>query len=68
MLEWVGIPFSRESSQPRDGTHVSYISCIGSLQLAIPGKPGVAIYKVSLKKKKVIEMCRVGEFGKKREI
>ena len=29
MLEWVVVPFSRESSQPRDQTHVSYISCIG---------------------------------------
>ena len=29
LLEWVARPFSRESSQPRDQTHVSYISCIG---------------------------------------
>ena len=29
ILEWVAIPFSRGSSQPRDQTHVSYISCIG---------------------------------------
>ena len=28
--EWVAISFSRGSFQPRDGTHVSYISCIGS--------------------------------------
>ena len=28
-LEWVAVPSSRESSPPRDGTHVSYISCIG---------------------------------------
>ena len=27
--EWVARPSSRESSQPRDQTHVSYISCIG---------------------------------------
>ena len=26
ILEWVGIPFSRGSSQPRDGSRVSYIS------------------------------------------
>ena len=25
-LEWVVIPFSRASSQPRDGTQVSYIA------------------------------------------
>ena len=26
ILEWVTIPFSRESSQPRDQTQVSYIA------------------------------------------
>ena len=30
LLEWVAISFSRGSSWPRDRTHVSYISCIGS--------------------------------------
>ena len=29
ILEWVAMPSSRGSSRPRDGTHVSYISCIG---------------------------------------
>ena len=29
ILEWVAFPFSRRSSQPRDRTHVSYVSCIG---------------------------------------
>ena len=29
ILERVAMPFSRGSSQPRDRTHVSYISCIG---------------------------------------
>ena len=29
ILEWVAMPFSRESSPPRDQTHISYISCIG---------------------------------------
>ena len=28
VLEWVGISFSRGSSQPRDWTWVSYVSCI----------------------------------------
>ena len=27
ILEWVAIPFSRGSSQPRDWTHVSYVCC-----------------------------------------
>ena len=29
ILEWVAMPSSRGSSQPSDGTCVSYISCIG---------------------------------------
>ena len=28
-LEWVTISSSRGSSQPRDQTHVSYVSCVG---------------------------------------
>ena len=27
VLEWVTLPFSRGSSQPRDRTHISYVSC-----------------------------------------
>ena len=29
ILEWVAISYSRQSSQPRDQTRVSWISCIG---------------------------------------
>ena len=29
ILEWVAIPSSRGSSQPRDQTQVSYVSCVG---------------------------------------
>ena len=29
ILEWVAIPFSRESYQPRDQTHIFHISCLG---------------------------------------
>ena len=29
ILEWVTISSSQGSSHPRDGTHVSYVSCIG---------------------------------------
>ena len=42
MLEWVAISCSRGSSRPRDLTHVSCISCIGSWTLyyyAIWGAP-----------------------------
>jgi len=29
ILKWVAMPFSRGSSQPRDQTRISYISCTG---------------------------------------
>ena len=29
IMEWVAMPSSRGSSQPRDWTHVSYVSCTG---------------------------------------
>ena len=38
MLEWVAIPFSGESSQPRDQTPVSCIKADSSLSEP-PGKP-----------------------------
>ena len=40
ILEWVAMP-SSGSSQPRDRTRISYVSCVGrnSLPLAPPGKP-----------------------------
>ena len=41
LLEWVAIPSSQGSSQPRDEIHVSYVSWIGqqgSLPLALPRK------------------------------
>ena len=33
ILEWVAMPFSRGSSQPRNRTHVFYVSCIGRCHL-----------------------------------
>ena len=30
ILEWVPISFSKRSSRPRDGIHISWVSCIGS--------------------------------------
>ena len=41
ILEWIAISFSRGSSQPRDWTHVSYVSCIGRqiLHHCHPGSP-----------------------------
>ena len=45
-LEWVAMPSSRRSSQPRDRVCISYIACIGRQVLVPPGKPkgwGVAV-------------------------
>ena len=47
ILEWVAMPGTRGSSQPRDQTRISYVSCIGRwvffLPLVPPGKPRVAL-------------------------
>ena len=45
ILEWVAMPFSRGSSQPRDWTWVSRLLHwqVGSLLLAPPGKPRVMV-------------------------
>ena len=37
--EWVAMPSSRGSSQPRDWTHISYVSCIGKWVLCHLGSP-----------------------------
>ena len=41
ILEWVAMLSSRGSSQPRDWTHLSFISCTGRwiLTSELPGKP-----------------------------
>ena len=47
ILEWVAMPSSRGSSQPRDWTHVSYISCIGRCilyHLCLLGSPSLSPY------------------------
>ena len=46
ILEWVAMPSSRGSSQPRDRTHTSHVYLhwqAGSLPLAPPGKPAIYI-------------------------
>ena len=51
ILEWVVMPSSRGSSQPRDWTHIFYVYLhwqAGSLPLAAPGKP--TAYYAAIKK------------------
>ena len=35
--EWVAVPSSKGSSQPRAQTHISYVSCVGGLFLKVVG-------------------------------
>ena len=49
ILEWVSTPYSRVSSQSRDQTCISYISCIGRQVLyyfSPPGKPLTSVTSV----------------------
>ena len=48
ILEWVALPFSRGSSQPRDRTQVSCIQAV-SLLSELPRKPKVLDYTCILK-------------------
>ena len=56
MLEWVAISFSRESSLPRDRTHVS---CLAGRFFTTepPGKPPTYIRKVKFMK--CIQLCEL---------
>ena len=49
ILEWVAMPSSRGSSQPRDLTCVSYVSCISRRVLYHQHHLGSPIFKYSLK-------------------
>ena len=44
MLEWIAMSSSRGSSGPRDGTHISYIPCIGRWVLYQERHPGSMLY------------------------
>ena len=64
ILEWVAMPFSRGSSQPRDRTHVHLLHFLtwqeGSLPLTLLGKPSGSLSKFHiLKKVKVKSLSRV---------
>ena len=39
ILEWVAMPFSRESSWPRDRIHVSFFSCVCRQVFFLPWAP-----------------------------
>ena len=53
ILEWVAGSSSRESSQPRDQTHVSCISCIGR-RVPYLGTTWEALFKTQEKKNSLL--------------
>ena len=54
ILKWVDMPSSRSSSQPRDQTQVSYISCVGRLVLYQHCHLGSSVSQLhSIKKRKI---------------
>ena len=55
ILEWVAIFFSKGSSQPRDRTHISCLSCTGRQFLASWATREAQINYTSIKKKKKTE-------------
>ncbi|XDA80054.1 hypothetical protein R6Z07F_010046 [Ovis aries] len=60
ILEWVAMPSSRESSQPRDQTHVSYVYLhwpVGSLPLVLPEKPLCIIFSLKVKSVSRVHLC-----------
>ena len=48
ILEWVAMPSSRESSQPRDQTWVSYVSCTGRWVLYHKCHLGISCFFIGL--------------------
>ena len=46
ILEWVAMPSSSESSQPRNQTRISYLSCIAGRSFIAepPGKPKISLF------------------------
>ena len=55
ILEWVAMPSSRRSSQPKDQTQISYVSCIGRQVLyhyCHLGSPQSTIFQLKKKQTK----------------
>jgi len=50
ILEWVAISFSKGSSQPRDPTRVSGISCIAFFTAEPPGKSHRECYRLNVRR------------------
>ena len=69
IMQWIAMPSSRGSSRPRDGTWISYVSCIDrwalSLPLAPPGKPTYSRSVYSLLEKHTTAYTqRISNWGK----
>ena len=60
---WSGLPCSRGSSQPRDWTCVSYVSCIGRWVSLPPVPPGKPLYSAIKKERRLVIGSRMGGLG-----
>ena len=67
VLDWVAISYSRRSSQPRDRTCVSYVSCTGmQLLTTVPSGSPVKILgwpKISIRSNKILQESSNELFG-----
>ena len=61
ILEWVAVPSSRESSWPKDRTHIAYVSLTAGrfFTAELLGKPRLYLY-VDMNKEKVMERYTPG--------
>ena len=58
-LEWVAMPSSRGSSQPRGRTHISYISCGGRRVLYHLNIFNKSIFLYYVCRKKIKQVCQL---------
>ena len=63
ILEWAAMPSSRGSSQPRDWTGVSYVSCIGRQGLFVCLFLTTSTWEVRLQKQALILKCLNSSFS-----
>jgi len=65
ILEWVAISSSRESSQPRDWTCISCVSCIGRWILYCWATREVPLLNIRRRKKKSLQETHTSDICKK---
>ena len=64
-LEWVAIPSSSGSSQPRDGSHDSFLSCIGRRVLYKQAHVSASLLSSVMTLSKVLNLSQLSHLSKK---